>query len=84
MTGNRHIFYFGLICVLTLCSSGCRLSLVWVMTCIHLLQVVDYAIAKRIVDLHSRSDESVDRYYSVEDISRYLMFARQFKPKVCP
>ncbi|KAJ8307403.1 hypothetical protein KUTeg_015487 [Tegillarca granosa] len=36
----------------------------------------------RIVDLHSRMDESVDRFYSVEDITRYLTFARQFKPKI--
>ncbi len=44
--------------------------------------MVDYAIARRIVDLHSRMDESVERVYSVEDITRYIMFARQFKPKV--
>ncbi|CAG5124538.1 unnamed protein product [Candidula unifasciata] len=45
-------------------------------------EVTDYAIARRIVDLHSRADESVDRFYSVEDICRYIMFARQFKPKI--
>jgi DNA replication licensing factor MCM6 len=44
--------------------------------------VTDYAIARRIVDLHSRNEEAVDRVYSVEDVTRYLMFARQFKPKV--
>ena len=44
--------------------------------------MTDYAIARRIVDLHSRNEESVDRMYSVEDITRYIMFARQFKPKV--
>lgn len=44
--------------------------------------MTDYAIARRIVDLHSRNEESVDRIYSVEDITRYIMFARQFKPKV--
>lgn len=44
--------------------------------------MTDYAIARRIVDLHSRNEESVDRVYCVEDIMRYLMFARQFKPKV--
>ena len=49
---------------------------------IFLLKVTDYAIARRIVDLHSRNEESVDRMYSVEDITRYIMFARQFKPKV--
>ena len=47
-----------------------------------LLQVTDYAIARRIVDLHARNKESVERFYSVDDMQRYLMFARQFKPKV--
>ncbi len=45
-------------------------------------EVTDYAIARRIVDLHARNQESVERVYSVEDMQRYLMFARQFKPKV--
>lgn len=47
-------------------------------------QVTDYAIARRIVDLHSRVEESVDRLYTLDEIRRYLLFARQFKPKVCP
>merc|ERR1712212_1233757 len=45
-------------------------------------EVTDYAIARRIIDLHSRIEESVDRIYEPEDISRYIMFARQFKPKI--
>ncbi|XP_064611933.1 zygotic DNA replication licensing factor mcm6-like [Liolophura sinensis] len=45
-------------------------------------EVVDYAIARRIVDLHSNCEDSVERYYSVEDISRYLLFARQFRPQI--
>uniref|UniRef100_A0A4W3HJ49 DNA replication licensing factor MCM6 n=1 Tax=Callorhinchus milii TaxID=7868 RepID=A0A4W3HJ49_CALMI len=45
-------------------------------------EVTDYAIARRIVDLHSRCEESVNRIYSVEDINRYLLFARQFQPKI--
>lgn len=45
-------------------------------------QVTDYAIARRIVDLHSRLEESVDRLYTLDEIRRYLLFARQFKPKV--
>lgn len=49
--------------------------------CLH-SQVVDYAIARRIVDLHARLSESVERFYSVEDIQRYLTFARQFQPQV--
>lgn len=46
-------------------------------------QVTDYAIARRIVDLHTRMEQSVDRLYSLDEIRRYLLFARQFKPKVC-
>uniref|UniRef100_A0A3P8WSM9 DNA replication licensing factor MCM6 n=1 Tax=Cynoglossus semilaevis TaxID=244447 RepID=A0A3P8WSM9_CYNSE len=47
-------------------------------------EVTDYAIARRIVDLHSRVQESVDRLYSLDEIRRYLLFARQFKPKISP
>lgn len=46
------------------------------------LQVTDYAIARRIVDLHSHVEESVERVYSLEEIQRYIMFARQFKPRL--
>ena len=42
----------------------------------------DYLIARRIVDLHSKLEESVDRVYAPEDIKRYLSFARLFKPKI--
>lgn len=45
-------------------------------------EVTDYAIARRIVDLHSRIEESVDRLYLLDEIRRYLLFARQFKPKI--
>jgi len=45
-------------------------------------EVTDYAIARRIIDLHTKLDESVDRMYSEEEVSRYLQFARMFKPKV--
>ncbi|KAM9428089.1 DNA replication licensing factor MCM6-like isoform 1-T3 [Salvelinus alpinus] len=45
-------------------------------------EVTDYAIARRIVDLHSRIENSVDRLYSLDEIRRYLVFARQFKPKI--
>ncbi|XP_067854807.1 maternal DNA replication licensing factor mcm6-like [Heptranchias perlo] len=45
-------------------------------------EVTDYAIARRIVELHARNEESVHRVYSLEDISRYLLFARQFQPKI--
>merc|ERR1711881_52261 len=45
-------------------------------------EVTDYAIARRIVDLHTRLDESINRTYSLEEIQRYLVFARMFKPKI--
>lgn len=45
-------------------------------------EVTDYAVARRIVDLHSRNEDSIDRVYSVDDIQRYLLFARQFKPMI--
>uniref|UniRef100_A0A673IGX5 DNA replication licensing factor MCM6 n=1 Tax=Sinocyclocheilus rhinocerous TaxID=307959 RepID=A0A673IGX5_9TELE len=45
-------------------------------------EVTDYAIARRIVDLHARNVESVERVYSTEEIQRYILFARQFQPKI--
>ncbi|XP_044159199.1 DNA replication licensing factor MCM6 [Bufo gargarizans] len=45
-------------------------------------EVTDYAIARRIVDLHARIDESIDRVYTLDEVRRYLLFARQFKPKI--
>ena len=45
-------------------------------------EVTDYAIARRIVDLHSKQEESVERVYEVADIARYIQFARLFKPKI--
>uniref|UniRef100_A0A8C2ESS0 DNA replication licensing factor MCM6 n=1 Tax=Cyprinus carpio TaxID=7962 RepID=A0A8C2ESS0_CYPCA len=45
-------------------------------------EVTDYAIARRIVDLHARNIESVERVYSTEEIQRYILFARQFQPKI--
>ncbi|KAM4623625.1 MCM6 minichromosome maintenance deficient 6, like [Polymixia lowei] len=45
-------------------------------------EVTDYAIARRIVDLHCRNMESVERVYSTDEIQRYILFARQFQPKI--
>lgn len=47
-----------------------------------MLQVIDYAIARRIVDLHSGSMEDMERMYTADEIQRYITFARQFKPQV--
>jgi DNA replication licensing factor MCM6 len=46
-------------------------------------EVTDYAIARRIIDLHTKLQESVERVYTEEQVARYLGFARMFKPKVC-
>lgn len=43
-------------------------------------EVVDYSIARKIVDLHSHIEDRVDQAYTREDVLRYIMFARQFKP----
>ncbi|CAG0901705.1 unnamed protein product [Darwinula stevensoni] len=45
-------------------------------------EITDYAIARRIVELHCKNEESIERVYSQEDIQRYIMFARQFKPRL--
>ncbi|XP_056452765.1 MCM6 minichromosome maintenance deficient 6, like isoform X1 [Gadus macrocephalus] len=47
-------------------------------------EVTDYAIARRIVDLHCRNMESVQRVYSPDEVQRYILFARQFQPKITP
>merc|ERR1712168_945669 len=45
-------------------------------------EVTDYAIARRIIDLHTHVEEAVERVYTLEEIQRYILFARQFKPKL--
>lgn len=46
-------------------------------------EVVDYAIARKIVDLHSNvEEEHVDRVYSKEEILQYITFAKKFKPMI--
>ncbi|VDM16467.1 unnamed protein product [Hydatigera taeniaeformis] len=46
--------------------------------------VVDYAIAKSILDLHMghETQVSASKIYSADDIRRYIAFARCFKPKI--
>ncbi|KAF6772435.1 hypothetical protein AHF37_08936, partial [Paragonimus kellicotti] len=47
-------------------------------------KIVDYAIARSIVDLHMgvQGPDNTNCVYSVDDIRRYIAFARCFKPKV--
>ncbi|XP_075986407.1 minichromosome maintenance 6 isoform X1 [Anticarsia gemmatalis] len=45
-------------------------------------EMVDYAIARKIVDLHCNKEETYDCVYSREDLLRYIAFARSFKPLI--
>lgn len=45
-------------------------------------EVVDYAIARKIVDLHSNIEETVDAVYTKEEVLQYITFARKFKPVI--
>ncbi|XP_044262002.1 DNA replication licensing factor Mcm6 [Tribolium madens] len=47
-------------------------------------EVIDYAIARKIVDLHSNVEESLDRIYSKEEVLQYISFVRRFKPIINP
>lgn len=44
------------------------------------MQVVDYAIARKIVTMHNNGEDTVERVYTQEEVLRYISFARQFKP----
>ena len=44
--------------------------------------MTDYDIARRIINLHTKLEESVERIYSEGKVAQYLQFARMFKPKV--
>lgn len=44
------------------------------------IEMVDYAIARKIVDLHCNKEESYDSVYTREDLLKYIAFARSFKP----
>ncbi|XP_069362964.1 DNA replication licensing factor Mcm6 [Maniola hyperantus] len=45
-------------------------------------EMVDYAIARKIVDLHCNKEETYDCVYSRDDLLRYIAFARSFKPLI--
>lgn len=46
-------------------------------------EITDYAIARKIIDLHSNIDEQqVEQAYTREEVLRYITFARQFKPMI--
>lgn len=47
-------------------------------------EIVDYAIARRILDTHRQlaTQQRSETVYSLDDIKRYITFARCFKPKI--
>jgi DNA replication licensing factor MCM6 len=45
-------------------------------------EVIDYAIARKIVDLHSHRAEAAKRPYPIEEVLKYLMFCKLIKPKM--
>lgn len=45
-------------------------------------EVVDYAIARKIVDLHSNIEEPLESNYTKEEVLQYITFARKFKPVI--
>ena len=47
-------------------------------------EVIDYAIARKIVDLHSHRAEAAKRPYPIEDVLKYLLFCKLIKPKMTP
>lgn len=49
---------------------------------VFIFQVVDYAIAKKIVEIHSNMEDTIETLYSQEEILTYISFARQFKPQL--
>lgn len=47
-------------------------------------EVIDNAIAKKIVDLHSNNEINIETIYSQSEILRYINFAKHFKPIINP
>ncbi|XP_066153716.1 DNA replication licensing factor Mcm6 [Euwallacea fornicatus] len=45
-------------------------------------EVIDYAIARKIVDLHCNIEASVEKIYSKQEVLQYISFARKFKPMI--
>ncbi|XP_044750091.1 DNA replication licensing factor Mcm6 [Coccinella septempunctata] len=45
-------------------------------------EVTDYAVARKIVDLHSNIEDNIDRVYTKQDVLQYISFARKFKPVI--
>lgn len=45
-------------------------------------EIIDNAIAKKIVDLHSNNLVTIETVYTQTDILKYLNFAKRFKPMI--
>jgi len=47
-------------------------------------EVVDYAVARKIIDLHSHRTEAAKRPYDLESVLKYLTFCKLIQPKIKP
>ncbi|XP_065350036.1 DNA replication licensing factor Mcm6 [Cloeon dipterum] len=47
-------------------------------------EIVDYAIARKIMDLHRQIERASSAPYSQSDVLKYIMFGKQFKPVLSP
>lgn len=45
-------------------------------------EIVDYSIARKIVDLHANKEDVIAQQYTEEEIMQYITFAKQFKPVI--
>lgn len=45
-------------------------------------ETLDYAIARRIVDVHRLVHDEAPRPYTLQEVQQYILFARCFKPRI--
>ncbi|KAK9869221.1 hypothetical protein WA026_002971 [Henosepilachna vigintioctopunctata] len=45
-------------------------------------EVTDYAVTRKIVDLHSNIEENIEKVYTKQEVLQYISFARKFKPVI--
>lgn len=45
-------------------------------------EIIDTAIATRIIDLHSGNLHNLSTPYTLDEVMRYIDFARRFKPTI--
>ncbi len=46
--------------------------------------VLDFQVARHIVNVHQKKDQAFNAPYSMTQIQRYIKFARSLKPRMTP